>query len=101
MTASGCFGRARPWGTTFRGSSTLAAAASAQTTAFVGGLLTVAILALRRSPLAAHVSGNRFLRNLADARVGVPYGIALGIGGLLTYPASAPMAWALARLAAH
>ncbi|TIL70772.1 MAG: peptidase, partial [Mesorhizobium sp.] len=28
-----------------------------------------------------------------------PYGIALGIGGLLTFPASPLMAWALASLA--
>ncbi|TIT31528.1 MAG: peptidase, partial [Mesorhizobium sp.] len=29
-----------------------------------------------------------------------PYGIALGIGGLLTFPNSPLMAWALVRLAA-
>ncbi|BCH28061.1 MULTISPECIES: A24 family peptidase [unclassified Mesorhizobium] len=68
---------------------------------FLGGLLTIAILALRKSPLVFHVSDNLFLRNLADERLGVPYGIALGIGGLLTYPSSPPMAWALGRLAGH
>lgn len=71
------------------------------TATFLGGLLTIAILALRKSPFVVHASGNLFLRNLADARLGVPYGIALGVGGLLTYPASAPMAWALGRLAGH
>ena len=30
-----------------------------------------------------------FLRHFADRTAGVPYGIALGIGGLLTYPRSA------------
>ena len=40
-----------------------------------------------------------FLRNFADDKAGVPYGIALGIGGLLTYPQSPLMVWALARLA--
>ena len=29
-----------------------------------------------------------FLRHFADEKTGVPYGIALGIGGLLTYPDS-------------
>lgn len=71
------------------------------TTAYLGGMLTIAILFLRKSPLVVFVSQNPFLRNLADPKLGVPYGIALGIGGLLTYPASAPMAWALGRLAGH
>ena len=35
----------------------------------------------------------------SDDTTGVPYGIALGIGGLLTYPDSPLMVWALARLA--
>ena len=42
-----------------------------------------------------------FLRNFADAQAGIPYGIALGIGGLLTYPESPLMVWALERLAAN
>ena len=40
------------------------------------------------------------LRHFADDTTGVPYGIALGLGGLLTYPDSPLMVWALARLAA-
>lgn len=67
---------------------------------FIGGLLTLAILVYRKSPLAAITSRNPFLRHFADETSGVPYGIALGIGGLLTYPASPLMVWALARLAA-
>ncbi|MFA6153966.1 prepilin peptidase [Mesorhizobium sp.] len=66
---------------------------------FIGGLLTLAILIYRKSPLATVTSGNAFLRHLADEKAGVPYGIALGIGGLLTYPDSPLMVWALARLA--
>ncbi|MBZ9678036.1 prepilin peptidase [Mesorhizobium sp. ES1-1] len=66
---------------------------------FIGGLLTIAILIYRKSPLATVTSGNPFLRHLADQKAGVPYGIALGLGGLLTYPDSPLMVWALARLA--
>lgn len=66
---------------------------------FIGGLLTLAILLYRKSPLSTVTSGNAFLRHLADQKAGVPYGIALGLGGLLTYPDSPLMVWALARLA--
>ncbi|ESW83313.1 prepilin peptidase [Mesorhizobium sp. C416B] len=67
--------------------------------AFIGGLLTLAILLYRKSPLAIYTSHSPFLRHFADDTTGVPYGIALGIGGLLTYPDSPLMVWALARLA--
>ena len=63
-----------------------------------GGLLTVAILAYRGSALAVYTSQNIFLKNFANPKGGIPYGIALGIGGLVTYPASPLMAWALERL---
>lgn len=68
------------------------------TSAFIGGLLTIAILVYRKSPLAAYTGHNRFLRHFADESVGVPYGIALGLGGLITFPDSPLMVWALARL---
>ncbi|MBZ9809297.1 prepilin peptidase [Mesorhizobium sp. BR1-1-9] len=67
---------------------------------FIGGLLTFAILVYRKSPLAVFTGRNPFLRHFADETTGVPYGIALGLGGLLTYPDSPLMVWALARLAA-
>lgn len=65
----------------------------------VGGLLTLAIIVYRKSPLAIVTGHNRFLRHLADDKTGVPYGIALGIGGLVTFPDSPLMVWALAQLA--
>lgn len=68
---------------------------------FIGGLLTVGIMSFRSSFLAAFVSHNMFLRHIANAKLGIPYGIALGIGGLLSYPSSPLMAWALARIAAN
>jgi prepilin peptidase CpaA len=68
--------------------------------AFLGGVLTVAILAYRNSALAVFTSRNMFLRHFADDAVGIPYGIALGLGGLVAYPASPLVVWALERLAA-
>jgi prepilin peptidase CpaA len=69
--------------------------------AFIGGLLTLLILSYRKSPLADLTGGNIFLRHFADPTVGVPYGIALGIAGLVTYPDSPLMLWAIARLSGH
>ena len=66
--------------------------------AFLGGLLTVAILAFRGSALAVYTGQNMFLKNFANPKGGIPYGIALGIGGLVTYPGSPLMLWALESL---
>jgi prepilin peptidase CpaA len=68
--------------------------------AFLGGMLTVAILAYRGSALAVYTGQNMFLKNFADPKGGIPYGIALGIGGLVTYPNSPLVVWALERLGA-
>jgi prepilin peptidase CpaA len=68
--------------------------------AFIGGLLTLAILVYRNSALATFTRHNIFLRHFADEKSGIPYGIALGIGGLLTYPQSSLVVWALERLSA-
>ncbi len=69
------------------------------TASVIGGLLTMGLLAYRGSPLAVFTRHNMFLRHFANEKAGVPYGIALGVGGLLTYPASPLMIWALDRLA--
>lgn len=68
--------------------------------AFLGGVLTVAILAYRNSALAVFTSRNMFLRHFADDAVGIPYGIVLGLGGLVAYPDSPLVVWALERLVA-
>jgi prepilin peptidase CpaA len=68
--------------------------------AFLGGLLTLCILFYRWSPLSMHTGRNVFLRQFADEKAGVPYGIALGIGGLMAYPNSPLMLWAVDRLSA-
>jgi len=69
--------------------------------AVMGGFLTLFILSYRRSSIAVFTSHNLFLRNFADGKLGVPYGIALGIGGLLTYPESPLMVWAIGQLVAN
>lgn len=56
--------------------------------AFGGGILTLAILALRRMPLIPLISRFRWLERLHDRNSGVPYGIALAMSGLLTYSSS-------------
>ncbi|MBN9241338.1 MAG: prepilin peptidase [Mesorhizobium sp.] len=65
----------------------------------IGGFLTMGLLAYRGSPLAVFTRHNMFLRHFANEKVGVPYGIALGLGGLLTYPDSPLVLWALERMA--
>lgn len=67
--------------------------------ALLGGMLTVAILLYRKSPLSIFTGRNMFLRHFADPDVGIPYGVALGVGGLLTYPQTPLVVWAVARMA--
>ncbi len=66
--------------------------------AFLGGVLTLCVLAYRKSPLSAYTGGNMFLRHFADEKAGVPYGVALGVGGLIAFPSSPLMLWAIERL---
>lgn len=68
--------------------------------AVIGGALTLAIIIYRGSPLSMLTGNNVFLRHFANEKVGIPYGVALGIGGLLVYPSTPLMQWALASLAA-
>jgi prepilin peptidase CpaA len=71
------------------------------TSAFLGGVLTVAILSYRKSPLADMTGSNIFLRHFANPEVGVPYAVALGIGGLMSYPDSPLVRWAIEQLSAR
>lgn len=64
----------------------------------IGGLMTLLIMIYRSSPLSTLTGNNIFLRHFADAKVGIPYGVALGISGLMIYPSTPLMQWALARL---
>lgn len=67
--------------------------------AVLGGVLTLAILVLRASPLTTLVGANRFAAHFCDPKAGIPYGIALGAAGLVSAPETPLMAWALDRLA--
>lgn len=70
------------------------------TSAVLGGMLTMAILAFRASPYSTVAGHNIFLRNFTSHAKGVPYAIALGAGGLIAF-ANSPLAlWAVERLAA-
>lgn len=68
--------------------------------AVIGGALTLAIIIYRGSPLSMLTGNNVFLRHFANEKVGIPYGVALGIAGLIIYPSTPLMQWALASLAA-
>lgn len=52
----------------------------------IGGLLTILILSLRASPFAVVLGQVEFIRRIADKDHGIPYGIALGIAGLIVFP---------------
>ena len=58
-------------------------------TALLGGGLTLAILILRRVPLAPVIARFRWLERLHDSKQGIPYGVAMAFAGLLTYSNSA------------
>lgn len=53
--------------------------------ALLGGVLTLAILALRHMPLTPFLARYRWLERLHDRKSGVPYGIALALAGMLVY----------------
>jgi prepilin peptidase CpaA len=67
----------------------------------IGGVLTLLILMYRKSPLADVTGQNMFLRHFADRKSGIPYGLALGLGGLFAYPDSPLALWAIAQLSTH
>ena len=67
--------------------------------AMIGGFLTLLIVFFRGSPMAIFASNNLFLRHFADEKAGIPYGIALGVAGLMTYPQTELVRWAVAQVA--
>jgi prepilin peptidase CpaA len=54
-----------------------------------GGVLTLALICWRGSPLPAFASAWAWLLRLHDRKSGIPYGIALAGAGLAVYPHSA------------
>ena len=57
-------------------------------TALFGGLLTLIILAFRLIPLPAGLTGQIWLQRLHGKSTGVPYGVAMALGGLVVLPNS-------------
>ena len=54
--------------------------------AIAGGGLTLLILVGRRFALPSPLAAQAWIARLHDARTGIPYGIALALGGLMVYP---------------
>jgi prepilin peptidase CpaA len=54
-------------------------------TALLGGVLTLAILLLRRAPMPPFAASMPWLARLLDRKQGIPYGVAMALAGLLTY----------------
>jgi prepilin peptidase CpaA len=52
----------------------------------LGGVLTVALIALRKLPLPAFLVRQAWFARLSDHKEGVPYGIALALAALLVLP---------------
>lgn len=67
--------------------------------AVLGGMLTLALMALRASPVGTLIGSRRVAAYFTDPKAGIPYGIALGTAGLMAAPGSAPVAWAMRSLA--
>jgi prepilin peptidase CpaA len=61
--------------------------------ALAGGALTVAILVTRRVALPAFLASQGWIARLHNAKSGIPYGIALALGGMVVYPET--QFWAL------
>lgn len=62
----------------------------------IGGVLTLALLSLRRAPLhPAFLLREGWYARITDEKTGIPYGIALAAAGLLLYPSSFWMTRAL------
>jgi len=63
-----------------------------------GGIFTLFLVLFRKSTLAVYAGEVPILRRMIDEK-DVPYGVALAIGGLLAFPKSPAMVWALSQVA--
>jgi prepilin peptidase CpaA len=57
-------------------------------TGLAGGVLAVALLLLRRTPVANLISGPPWVGRLLEPKGDVPYGVAIAVGALAAFPAS-------------
>jgi prepilin peptidase CpaA len=58
-------------------------------TGLAGGALAVSLLLLRRTPLASLIAGPAWVGRLLEPKGDVPYGVAIAVGALAAFPASA------------
>jgi prepilin peptidase CpaA len=66
----------------------------------LGGMLTIYIVTLRGSIWAEYAGSYfKFMERLGRTDVGIPYGIALGISGLISAPSMPLIAWAVKNAA--
>lgn len=65
--------------------------------ALAGGALALALLAFRRWPLCAAISGVPWILRLHSSVAGVPYGLAIAIGGVAAFPSAQLFAALAAR----
>ena len=52
----------------------------------IGGVLTLLILVFRRMPLPLFMMRRNWIARLHNPKEGIPYGVALAIGGLMIFP---------------
>lgn len=70
------------------------------TLSLLGGILSLAILTYRNSQtIIVYAARFAFMRRLFQKDEGIPYGVALGMAGLISYPASPLGAWVIQQLA--
>lgn len=67
------------------------------TASILGGVLTLSILSYRGSSLAVYTGHIEFLHRMANSKEKIPYGIALGLAGLMVYPDSGLVQWVINR----
>ncbi len=65
--------------------------------AYLGGGLTLLILVIRANSEVVTAFGVRLPDSIVTANK-IPYGIAIGAAGLMTFPQSPPVVWALAQM---
>ncbi|HCX67320.1 MAG TPA: peptidase, partial [Rhodobiaceae bacterium] len=51
-----------------------------------GGILTLLVLAFRSLPLPLFMLRQDWIARLHDRKEGIPYGVALAMGGLMVFP---------------
>ncbi len=66
--------------------------------AMFGGLLSVIILVARSDRFSYYVGRIALVGHLTDPKLGVPYGIAIGAAGVVSYPTTPLMQYAMAHL---